>query len=250
MTGPLDGLRVVELVGQGPGPYGAMLLADLGADVVAVVRPTDLPTDDRPATNPMMRGKRSVAIDLKDAEGVAAMRALLDRADAFIDPFRPGVCERLGIGPDEMLASNERLIYARMTGFRSDRPVGPRRRPRHQLHRHGRGAAHNRLRGPAADDADQPARRLRRGWAADGDGHRCRRVRTRAVRTRTGARRSDGGGSGDDPRSVLRGYCLRRRGGREEPTTSTAERPSTRCTRRPMESGWPPARSSPSSTRP
>ena len=117
MTGPLDGLRVVELVGQGPGPYGAMLLADLGADVVAVVRPTDVPTDDRPATNPMMRGKRSVAIDLKDAEGVAAMRALLDRADAFIDPFRPGVCERLGIGPDEMLAANERLIYARMTGF-------------------------------------------------------------------------------------------------------------------------------------
>jgi alpha-methylacyl-CoA racemase len=117
VTGPLYGLRVVELVGQGPGPFGAMLLADLGAEVVAVVRPSQVVADDRPATNPLMRGKRSVAIDLKTTEGVEAMGALLAAADVFVDPFRPGVCERLGIGPDEMLAANGRLIYARMTGF-------------------------------------------------------------------------------------------------------------------------------------
>jgi alpha-methylacyl-CoA racemase len=124
MTGPLAGIRVVELVGQGPGPYCGMLLADLGADVVAVVRPAEAAAAprDRPATNPLMRGKRSVTLDMKRADDVETMLALLDVADAFIDPFRPGVCERLGIGPDEVLLRNAQLVYGRMTGWGQDGP--------------------------------------------------------------------------------------------------------------------------------
>ncbi|MFM7872083.1 MAG: CoA transferase, partial [Actinomycetota bacterium] len=124
MSGPLAGVRVVELVGQGPGPYGAMILADLGADVVAVDRPETAARVDasRRATNPMMRGKRSVALDLKDAGDLDRLRALTDRADVFIDPFRPGVCERLGIGPEDLCRRNERLVYTRMTGWGQDGP--------------------------------------------------------------------------------------------------------------------------------
>ena len=124
MAGPLAGVRVVELVGQGPGPYGAMILADLGADVVAVERPEVAQRTDatRVATNPMMRGKRSVALDLKDAADIERLQLLTDRADVFIDPFRPGVCERLGIGPDVLGARNERLIFTRMTGWGQDGP--------------------------------------------------------------------------------------------------------------------------------
>lgn len=123
--GPLTGLRVVELVGQGPGPYCGMLLADLGADVVAVDRPevAARARRDRPATNPLMRGKRSVAVDLKQADGVEAVLDLLERADAFIDPFRPGVCERLGLGPEVVCELNPRLIYGRMTGWGQDGPL-------------------------------------------------------------------------------------------------------------------------------
>lgn len=122
MSGPLTGLRVVELQGQGPGPYGGMLLADMGCDVVCVDRPSERRERTEPARNPMMRGKRSVVADLKTPEGAAAVRALTDAADVFIDPFRPGVCERLGIGPEVLCASNPRLIYARMTGFGQDGP--------------------------------------------------------------------------------------------------------------------------------
>ena len=124
-TGPLAGTRVVELVGQGPGPYGAMILADLGADVVAVDRPDVAARVNRarPATNPMNRGKRGVALDLKSPEHREQLLALVDRADVFIDPFRPGVCERLGLGPDVLCARNERLIYGRMTGWGQDGPM-------------------------------------------------------------------------------------------------------------------------------
>ncbi len=123
--GPLRGLRIVELVGQGPGPYCGMLLADLGADVVAVARPSvaTAATTDGPATNPLNRGKRSVALDMKDSDDVERLLTLLDAADAFIDPFRPGVCERLGIGPEIACARNERLIYGRMTGWGQDGPL-------------------------------------------------------------------------------------------------------------------------------
>ena len=125
MTGPLAGLRVVELVGQGPGPYCAMVLADMGADVVAVDRPDVAArvSPDAPATNPMMRGKRSVALDLKDAADREMLLTLLDHADVLVDPFRPGVCERLGIGPEVVTKRNPRLIYGRMTGWGQDGPL-------------------------------------------------------------------------------------------------------------------------------
>ena len=124
-TGPLAGTRVVELVGQGPGPYGAMILADLGADVVAVDRPevAARANKERPATNPMNRGKRSIALDLKNADHRERLLTLVDRADVFVDPFRPGVCERLGLGPDVLCMRNERLIYGRMTGWGQDGPM-------------------------------------------------------------------------------------------------------------------------------
>ena len=123
--GPLNGIRVIELAGQGPGPYCGMLLADLGGDVVVIDRPAEAAKADtsKPATNLFMRGKRSVALDLKQTEDVALLLCLLDEADVFIDPFRPGVCERLGIGPDVVCARNPRMIYGRMTGFGQEGPL-------------------------------------------------------------------------------------------------------------------------------
>ena len=123
--GPLNGLRVIELAGQGPGPYCGMMLADLGCDVVVIDRPSDAAKVDttKAATNLFMRGKRSIALDLKMADDVALLLSLLDDADVFIDPFRPGVCERLGVGPDVVCARNPRIIYGRMTGFGQDGPL-------------------------------------------------------------------------------------------------------------------------------
>lgn len=123
--GPLSGLRVIELTGQGPGPYCGMILADYGCDVVTVDRPGEVARVDtsKVPTNPMVRGKRSIALDLKQPADVELLLALLDEADVFIDPFRPGVCERLGIGPDVVCARNPRLIYGRMTGFGQEGPL-------------------------------------------------------------------------------------------------------------------------------
>jgi alpha-methylacyl-CoA racemase len=112
--GPLAGLRVVELAGLGPAPYCAMLLADLGADVVRVDRPGQ-PED--PPWPVLGRGRRSVTLDLKDPSGSAALLALTDRADVLLEPFRPGVAERLGIGPEVCCQRNPRLVYGRMTGW-------------------------------------------------------------------------------------------------------------------------------------
>ena len=122
--GPLRGLRVVEIVGLGPGPFAGMLLADLGADVLRVDRLADALAADtsKPAANVMHRGKPSVALDLKHPAGVEALLALTDRADALIDVFRPGVAERLGFGPDVCLARNPSLIYGRLTGWGQQGP--------------------------------------------------------------------------------------------------------------------------------
>ncbi|MCW2758157.1 MAG: Alpha-methylacyl-CoA racemase [Nocardioidaceae bacterium] len=123
-SGPLAGIRVVELAGQGPGPYGAMLLADLGADVLRVDR-AGTPTPASPEQDVLSRGRRSVTIDLKTDAGVALLRRFAARADVLVDPFRPGVAERLGVGPDVCTADNPRLVYARMTGFGQDGPLAP-----------------------------------------------------------------------------------------------------------------------------
>ncbi len=123
--GPLNGLRVIELAGQGPGPYCGMILADFGCDVVTIDRPQAAAQADtsKTPTNLFMRGKRSVALDLKVRDDVDLLLSLLDDADVFIDPFRPGVCERLGLGPEIVCARNPQIIYGRMTGFGQDGPL-------------------------------------------------------------------------------------------------------------------------------
>ncbi|WP_264201837.1 CaiB/BaiF CoA transferase family protein [Streptomyces antimicrobicus] len=122
-TGPLAGVRVVELAGIGPGPFAAMLLADLGADVVRVDRPGGPGLAVDPAHDVTNRNKRSVVLDLKSAEGPARVLDLVERADVLIEGFRPGVAERLGVGPEECRARNPRLVYGRMTGWGQQGPL-------------------------------------------------------------------------------------------------------------------------------
>jgi alpha-methylacyl-CoA racemase len=119
--GPLAGLRVVELAGIGPAPFAAMLLADLGADVLRVDRPGATPMQD-PRTDLVNRGRRSACIDLKDPRGADVVLRLVERADVLIEGFRPGVAERLGVGPERCLARNPRLVYGRMSGWGQDGP--------------------------------------------------------------------------------------------------------------------------------
>ncbi len=125
MSGPLTGVKVVELAGIGPGPMCAMLLADLGAEVIRVDRPTkvDLGIDRGRQFNVLNRGRRSVAVDLKSPEGIEVVLGLVEQADALIEGFRPGVTERLGLGPDVCHARNPRLVYGRMTGWGQDGPL-------------------------------------------------------------------------------------------------------------------------------
>lgn len=123
--GPLAGIRIVEIAGIGPGPFAAMMLADMGADIVRVDRAGSVHGGD-PATPPkdvMNRGRRSIGVDLKHPDGVETVLGLVERADALIEGFRPGVTERLGIGPDVCLARNPRLVYGRMTGWGQDGPM-------------------------------------------------------------------------------------------------------------------------------
>jgi alpha-methylacyl-CoA racemase len=119
-TGPLSGLRVVEFAGIGPVPFAAMLLADMGADVVRIVRPGAPSLDKRDIVE---RGRRIVELDLKSHAAVESALALLEHADALVEGFRPGVMERLGLGPDVVLARNPRLVYGRMTGWGQEGPL-------------------------------------------------------------------------------------------------------------------------------
>jgi alpha-methylacyl-CoA racemase len=150
MSGPLTGMRVIELEGRGPAPFGAMILADLGAEVVRITRPApaasasasspgdggsgengggDAPSDTQRMISgqrridPVLRGRRTVAADLKDPAGRSAVRKLIDRADVLVEGFRPGVTERLGLGPEACTERNPRLIYARITGWGQDGPL-------------------------------------------------------------------------------------------------------------------------------
>ena len=123
--GPLQGLKVIELAGIGPGPFCAMLLADLGADVIRIDRmaPEDLGIDRGRKFNVLNRGRRSVAVDLKSPDGVETVLKLVSEADALIEGFRPGVTERLGLGPDDCFARNPKLVYGRMTGWGQEGPL-------------------------------------------------------------------------------------------------------------------------------
>ncbi len=119
MAGPLQGMRVVELAGIGPGPHAAMILGDLGADVVRVDRPT---AKNGAISDAMLRNRRSVTADLKSDEGRQFVLDLVAKADVLIEGFRPGVTERLGLGPEDCAKVNEKLVYARMTGWGQDGP--------------------------------------------------------------------------------------------------------------------------------
>lgn len=124
--GPLAGVRVLELAGLAPGPFAGMMLADHGAEVLRVERASVVAkAGDSPRADVMDRGKRTVGLDLKSPEGVAAFKELARHADVVVEVFRPGVAERLGIGPADLHAVNPRLIYGRMTGWGQDGPLAP-----------------------------------------------------------------------------------------------------------------------------
>jgi alpha-methylacyl-CoA racemase len=120
--GPLKGYRIIEIAGIGPGPFACMMLADMGADVIRLERPTGPRGVDAVPANVSNRSRRSVGVDLKNPDAVELILRLGEGADALIEGFRPGVAERLGIGPDECLARNPRLVYGRMTGWGQDGP--------------------------------------------------------------------------------------------------------------------------------
>lgn len=127
MAGPLTGLRVIELAGIGPGPHACMLLADLGADVIRVERRADSGNAGIPiGADATLRGRRTVIADLKDSADRETLLQLIGRADVLVEGFRPGVTERLGLGPDTCLTRNPRLVYARMTGWGQTGPLADR----------------------------------------------------------------------------------------------------------------------------
>lgn len=123
--GPLEGFKVIEIQGIGPGPFCTMMLADMGADVIRVDRAGNVrpPEERQPSFDALARNRRSVGVDLKHPDGASAVLDLVEHADALIEGFRPGVAERLGIGPDECLARNPKLVYGRMTGWGQDGPM-------------------------------------------------------------------------------------------------------------------------------
>ena len=123
MAGPLEGYKVVEMVGLGPAPFCAMMLADMGAEVIRIDRRGAGGTDDDARFDVMARGRRSLGIDLKQPGGAETVLGLIARADVLIEGFRPGVMERLGLGPDVCLARNPKLVYGRMTGWGQHGPL-------------------------------------------------------------------------------------------------------------------------------
>jgi len=124
MAGPLSGIKVLELAGLGALPFASLKLADMGADVVRVDRLSEVPENPEPRPhNAWDRGRRSIALDLKDPRGVDTVLRLVEGADVFLEAFRPGVAERLGLGPEAIHARNPRVVYGRLTGWGQDGPL-------------------------------------------------------------------------------------------------------------------------------
>jgi alpha-methylacyl-CoA racemase len=123
--GPLEGVRVIELASLAPAPFGCMILADLGADVLRVDRADRSGPHVRPPADPLVRGRRSIGLNLKDPAGVDVLLRLADDADVLVEGFRPGVAERLGFGPADCARRSPRLIFGRMTGWGQDGPLAP-----------------------------------------------------------------------------------------------------------------------------
>jgi alpha-methylacyl-CoA racemase len=126
--GPLEGIRIIEMAGIGPAPFCGMMLADMGAEVIRIDRreKADLGLDRGPAYEVMNRGRKSIALDIKKPEAVAIVKRLVKDADGLIEGFRPGVMERLGLGPDVLSEINPRLVFGRMTGFGQEGPMAQR----------------------------------------------------------------------------------------------------------------------------
>jgi alpha-methylacyl-CoA racemase len=124
MSGPLSGMTVIELQGIGPAPFCGMVLSDMGAEVIRIDRAANVPDEfpEEPPISPLDRGRRSIGVDLKSPSGIEIVLRLAEGADALIEGFRPGVMERLGLGPDVCLARNQRLVYGRMTGWGQEGP--------------------------------------------------------------------------------------------------------------------------------
>ena len=135
-SGPLVGVRVVEFAGIGPGPFCGMLLSDMGADVVRINR-KGAPMPSVPV-DIAARGRTALELDLKTPDDLALCLAAIDRADVLMEGFRPGVMERLGLGPEVALARNPRLIYGRMTGWGQEGPLAQRTKANHHLRRTSR----------------------------------------------------------------------------------------------------------------
>jgi len=125
MTAPLAGLRILEMAGIGPAPFCAMMLADHGAEVIRVERPGEAGGFSVAAKDPLLRSRRVIRLDMKKREGALAVRRIAQSCDGLIEGFRPGVMERLGLGPDALLADNPRLVYGRMTGWGQTGPMAP-----------------------------------------------------------------------------------------------------------------------------
>ncbi len=123
--GPLEGVKILEIAGIGPGPFAAMMLSDMGAEVLRIDRAQSVQGGDPedPPPDPINRGRRSVAVDLKNPEGVETVLKLVEKADVLIEGFRPGVMERLGLGPDVCRERNSKLVYGRMTGWGQEGPM-------------------------------------------------------------------------------------------------------------------------------
>ena len=123
--GPLSGIKILEFAGIGPGPFAAMMLSDMGAEVLRIDRAGAVqdPIPDEPAGDLLNRGRRSIALDLKHPEAIATALRLVEQTDALLEGFRPGVMERLGLGPDVCLERNPKLIYGRMTGWGQEGPM-------------------------------------------------------------------------------------------------------------------------------
>jgi alpha-methylacyl-CoA racemase len=123
--GPLEGIRILEIAGIGPGPFAGMMLSDMGAEVLRIDRAGNVRGGDaaQPPIDPLARNRRSVGVDLKNPEGVETVLRLAEKADGLFEGFRPGVMERLGLGPDVCLERSPRLVYGRMTGWGQDGPL-------------------------------------------------------------------------------------------------------------------------------
>ena len=192
--GPLAGFKIVEMAGIGPAPMCGMLLADLGATVLRVDRqePSGLGLPGDARFSIMNRSRHAIAVDLKKSEGVGLVLRLVAAADGLIEGFRPGVMERLGLGPDPCLARNPKLVYGRMTGWGQDGPLAQAAGHDHQLHRAGRSAAFDRPRRAAADAALEPGRRFRRRRALSRFRLGLRHARGATLGQGTGGRRGHG----------------------------------------------------------